>query len=396
MMNGTVLAEFKNGKFICNPNNLNKVVAEEFVSDILHYSVPSEYEETAQLFAKGIAKTSGHVAKDWIPLALFAIYNSAGSKLKAVPDNLVKQVSKILAIIDGSETISVVKNHDGNNLPLYQTTCLAYRHKDIKHYHSKSLTSSGSYDEQRISSNLIYRNIDKMLTPQCRTDGIHNDQARSFSKMNALDSLGFSMIFDFYKPLFPGEDSDSDNDSIIALQAHTYADKSKQLLQRFDLAGQWKFFDADNQPKGFEDSDGTFNLGYLLKNVCLGDETSYNTLKSLWRHLEQTQMNATKAQIIADYNKVFNSKGEYKIDTLEDVNTLIENVPVEKIRQAFRSHGVSFIENYHAVKFGGKTQVNECICDFDRTLNDDALWEKFVADHEKEMKNSAANMPAKF
>ena len=40
-----------------------------------------------------------------------------------------------------------------------------------------------------------------MLTPQCRTDGIHNDQARSFSKMNALDSLGFSMIFDFYKPL---------------------------------------------------------------------------------------------------------------------------------------------------------------------------------------------------
>ena len=71
-------------------------------------------------------------------------------------------------------------------------------------------------------------------------------------------------------------------------------------------------------------------------------------------------------------------------------------MPVEKIRQAFRSHGVSFIENYHAVKFGGKTQVNECICDFDRTLNDDALWEKFVADHEEEMKNSAANMPAKF
>ena len=147
-----------------------------------------------------------------------------------IPDGQLQQVAKVLSVMNGSEAATVIKNHEGNNLPIHQVTCLAYRHLDIRRYHEQA------ENNDRVKNNIIYQNIDKVLTPQCRTDTIDSEgHSVSFSKMTATDALGFSLVFDFWKPLH--DHTDKDNYQKIALQATTYADKGKQPQQVFDISG---------------------------------------------------------------------------------------------------------------------------------------------------------------
>jgi hypothetical protein len=43
-------------------------------------------------------------------------------------------LAKVLSVTNGSDTINVIKNAEGNNLPLYQMVCLAYSHKKMSQY----------------------------------------------------------------------------------------------------------------------------------------------------------------------------------------------------------------------------------------------------------------------
>lgn len=110
-------------------------------------------------------------------------------------------------------------------------------------------------------------------------------------------------------------------------------------------------------------------------------------------------MDITVNQIIADYNKVFGKK----LKTLSRINSFIASeikngniTSVEDIRKKFLSAGVSFIENFHAVKFDGKIQVNECITEFSQILKDDQAWENFASKHLGEFENTVKSMPKEF
>ena len=90
-------------------------------------------------------------------------------------------------------------------------------------------------------------------------------------------------------------------------------------------------------------------------------------------------MSETKNSILRDYSTVYNKQ----FKSFKGINDYIKRSgkSVNDIRNDFLSHKtaegfpdpISFLENYHAVKFNGTIQINECIVEFDRILNDSQL-----------------------
>lgn len=365
--------------------------------DVLQFPIPEEYSEIHAFFPTAAKDRNSKGMPAWGKLVATVLVNGYAplNNMMNPQDGNVAEIAKVMSVIYGSESATVVKNQKGNNLPMHQVTCLAYRHLDVVEHMRQLVTEIEDNEDNeddtsidRVKSNLIFQNSRQVLTPQCRTDFISGSSrhktSTSFSKLNARDSLACSMIFDFWKPLF---ESDTDNYGRIALQAHTYADKSKQLLQRFDLRTPWKI------------GGDEVNFLSLLQQICNGNKDAIVEMADIWRELEKEQINHTVQNIISDFNEVYGKI----FTTIEEVNDFLAS-PIEwydgttvtteprslkSVREDFREEGVPFIENYHAVMFDGKVRINECITTFHKTVNDDALWKDFYTNQFNNFKESA-------
>jgi hypothetical protein len=110
----------------------------------------------------------------------------------------LNELARVLSIMHGSEIINVVKNGEGNNLPLYQMLCLAYRHDDIYDHLTEQIENSPS----PFHHNIIYQNINNVETPQIRS-GILDSKGKFISSaaMTSNDVMQVAILDDFYDNL---------------------------------------------------------------------------------------------------------------------------------------------------------------------------------------------------
>jgi hypothetical protein len=91
------------------------------------------------------------------PMVASVLFNASNSKIK-LNFGQVKDLAKVLSRISGGDVLSVIKNIENNNLPLYQLVSLAYRLQDVK-----SKIDDDIYSDDRDSiytHNIVYNNTE--------------------------------------------------------------------------------------------------------------------------------------------------------------------------------------------------------------------------------------------
>ena len=162
-----------------------------------------------------------------------------------------------MSVINGSDTINVIKNAEGNNLPLYQMTCLAYLHRNVFNEITKQLENDLDYGSPYYD-NAVFRNIHNIKSPKIRSEVSINDNVRTAAKLNESDVMHLAIGYDFYQNLMTKQsqsDTGNSRSGIIGLQSHVYSDKNKHYIMQFDLNNTWDF-----------GKFGSFNFKNILDN----------------------------------------------------------------------------------------------------------------------------------
>jgi hypothetical protein len=155
----------------------------------------------------------------------------------AFPDS--RDLAKMLSVINGSETISVIKNEQGNAMPLYQMQCLAYNHRLMaNHINDHVITSN---DPSPLYHNLVCKNINKIKHPKIRTEVKKEIKGKlpvveSTATLDPQSLLHLAIGYDFLMPLLGNVSDEEESKSVVVgFQTHCYSDKTKHFIMQFDI-----------------------------------------------------------------------------------------------------------------------------------------------------------------
>jgi hypothetical protein len=205
----------------------------KFLGKLLHLDLLSwDQMETEHIIVNGKVKLGGIVDQ----LIKFIINTSNSEFESGDDDGLVKEVrkkieenqdigspilnfSKILASLNHSSYKSVIKNAEGNNMPIFQLRSL-----------SRLLFETWLSREDHKSSNLVSGNIDKidMVATKSSTESINGKE--SFSKLSFKETISQAIVADFLYNLNNKQVSPNGHkEHRIFIQPHCYSDKKSSF-----------------------------------------------------------------------------------------------------------------------------------------------------------------------
>lgn len=126
---------------------------------------------------------------------IFNVINNSQTNLNFGQSN---DLGRVLSVINGSDTVNVIKNAEGNNLPLYQMICLSYQHNGIFNEITKQLENNSWYTSQYYD-NAVYQNIQHVKSPKIRSEVTINGVTKQSSALTADDVMHLSIVYDFIK-----------------------------------------------------------------------------------------------------------------------------------------------------------------------------------------------------
>lgn len=277
---------------------------------------------------------------------LFDVYNRTISEINY---GQLKDLSKIISIINGSDVSSVIKNSEGNNLPLFRLPCLIYLHKDLYNDIRNRLEETDKNSPYLI--NPIYQNIDRVKKPVIKAELNYNDQVKQSADW-AFDSLiHTAIVCDYYHSLV-GTQSYEENaktaSGIMSFQTTVFSDKNTHYNNLFDTNNDWQFAQF-----------GKYNIRSILENYLrTNDSTEFDELIDKFRQITYSQYRTLTDKLISDYKEVF---PDNTFDSLDDVEKFIQDHSINDIRNSFYSNNKEFIEEFHYSKTGGKNGINETL-----------------------------------
>lgn len=179
------------------------------------------------------------------------------------------KVANVLSVTNGSDTINIIKNAEGNNLPLYQIISLVYNHNEIFDRLINPPTETIEHPNNVAAHNLIVQNIESgfLLSPRIRSDININGKIKKPANLKVSEVARLSIMHDFYQNLV-------DNlEGLIYLQPTTFSDKNKHFLITYNIG------------KTINTSLGEVNIKEILNNYLKGD----GTLDPLYHLLGETR-----------------------------------------------------------------------------------------------------------
>lgn len=270
----------------------------------------------------------------------------------------IRVVANVLSVINGSDTINVIKNAEGNNLPLYQIISLVYNHNAIID-EIRLQNEIDTENENVTQHNLLYNSISDnfLLSPKIRSDVNLNGKVKKPANLTVSEVLRLAIMHDFYQNLT--------NNGIIGLQPTTFSDKNKHFLIQFNL----------NQT--LNTPIGALNLKSIINDFFNGQGT-LDPIINILQFSRKEQINALVKNIIADYNTAFNTK----LKTLQEIDLFIESkkLSLESIQKAFNAVGLDFFLDIHAykTKLSKFPRTNETIKNYFKTFNNLELTKKRI------------------
>jgi hypothetical protein len=318
-------------------------------------------EDIAQLFVsedtENVAKQlndSATLTQLYAPvIASIVIKSKLNSGFKA-PYGPMRDLARTLSIMHGSDVINVVKNGEGNSLPLYQMLCLAYRHNDIHKRLREDHENRNTFTPYDF--NIAYNNINNIHAPQIRAGILSPDGTyKSSASLSTDEVMHIAVLHDFYDNLtkkYTLDESSSQRSGIVGFQSHVYSDKNKHFIQMFDLSAEWMIgYDEKGNKK-------TIRPAEILIAYINGERNDLNPLIEAFWYSGYNQIETLIDTLIEDYRTVFGDS----IQSLEDIDRTIGNYKdnIDELRQKFIDAGIDFIEEIHVSK-SDHVGVNEAI-----------------------------------
>lgn len=268
------------------------------------------------------------------------------------PFGPMQELARVLSIMHGADVINVVKNGEGNNLPLYQMLCLSYRHHDI---HKRLEEDRQNRDIQTpYFYNIAYNNINHIRAPQIRAGVLAKDGTyKTAASLSADEVMHLAILHDFYDNLtteYTLDENSRQRSGIVGFQSHVYSDKNKHFIQMFDLSAEWLV--------GYDDAGHkiTINPAGLIKAYLNRDHDDLELLVQAFYYSGKNQIDTIIENLLNDYRAVFPDR---EIKDLKDVEKIISNYEgkIDELRQKFIANGINFVEEIHISKSG----VNETL-----------------------------------
>ena len=273
-------------------------------------------------------------------------------------------IAKILASYTMSDVRSVIKNADGNNLPLNQLPSLVYRAADLAKRAGKRLATGFSY---------VYDNLDNIHQPIIQTTATINGDNVPIAKMSVEDLLTVAIENNFINQLLIPADKglrtiNNDGKRRIYVQLDCYSDKNTIFLFPIDLNGTYDIYDTPLT--GVENK-----LKQVLKNGW--NDELFNSIFTIYHTFYRDRLQ----QVIRDYKKVFGIKIDSNVsdgNAWELIKPTIENkikeLGLNGFIQEFVKAGIDCVENVH---YDGKG-VNNTLKDLYDTFSNEDSAKKYI------------------
>jgi len=351
-------------RYVFTPNGeMSPEQFENLVMSVMSFMLPPDLDIIAkQVYASTSAK--------WNSLNLFVPV--LGAILIAVSDpkynlrlsgifdtstygNEIAELSKVLSVANGSDTYNVIKNAEGNNLPLYRLINLSSNHNAVRYHLQDMIIMNRGVKNVPIEHNLIYKNPNLIVGTQIRSDVSINKKIRSVKKLTPAELFRLEIFHGFYTNLI--------SDKPLWLQPTCYSDKPTQTLIEYDIS--------------------TPLLGGLnIKAILLDYLNGNGSLTKLYNQFHETRkdkINALYNNIKSDYEKAFGRT----FKNIDEINKFIKdnklpiydsvdpvtNLSTKGIQSHFLDHGIDFYEEIHAYtdKKSKQVRINESIeADYNR------------------------------
>lgn len=321
----------------------------QIVENIAQLIIPDDFDNISAQVHPNANYTSTEL---YAPVLATIIFNVKLNNLGSVNYGQKRDLAKVLSVINGSDTVNVVKNAEGNNLPLYQMICLSYLHRNIYNEISDQLNSNPELNSLYYN-NAIYNNINNVRSPKIRAEVSINGNTQTSAKLNEYDVMHLALAYDFYQGLFSKQsqsDTSTSQKGIIGLQSHVYSDKNKHFIMQFDINKSWDFGQF-----------GSFNFKSLLdKYFKTADKNDLNKITDVWFNTNKLQIESLLNTIFNDYEKATRNK----FSTLSELKKYLSTHKINDIRSVFAASNVEFVDEIHASKVGKEWTVNETLENF--------------------------------
>lgn len=279
-----------------------------------------------------------------------------------------KDLAKVLTVINGSDTVNVIKNAEGNNLPLYQMVCLAYSHKQMSQYLHDRL---GWGVDNVMQDNAVYNNIQRIKNPKIRAEVTIGDYTKQSSNLTEDEVLHLAILYDFFEGLTSSKsvsEQEGRVSGIVGLQATVYSDKNKHFVMQFDLGQNWNF----------GEDLGSINFKEVLEKYYTSKNPSdLEPIMNIWFKTNQRQYSNLINQILSDYSTAIGTK----FNSLDDLKKFIAKTNIKDIKQAFRDNNLEFIEEVHISKdpYTKKNVFNETLENLYNIFNERTQFNQFIS-----------------
>lgn len=351
----------------------------KFLGKLLHLDLLSwDQVETENIIVNGKVDLEGIVNK----LINFIIKTSDLEFDSDKDDYLVKKIrenieedqfigspilnfSKILASLNHSSYKSVIKNAEGNNMPIFQLRSL-----------SKLLFETWLSREDHKYSNLVSGNIDKidMVATKSSTESMNGKE--SFSKLSFKETISQAIVADFLYNLNNKQVSPNGKEEHrIFIQPHCYSDKKSSFTYGIRIDKEWVFYEFEDgkrksKPTSFKPND-------ILNNIIKRDDAkSWEQVVELIRKSWNAELQKYWNNIEADYRQAFDPEKKLKKkELIQTVDNYIAKYGVDEfVKHCYRS-GVKVIDGVHYVAKWKST--NKTINGLLKITHDSASFEEY-------------------
>lgn len=237
-------------------------------------------------------------------------------------------IAKVLMKNSSSEARSVIKNADGNNLPLHQLPSLVYRAKDL-HTRAGEIGLSGFPH--------ISENIANIHNPVIQTTVTVNDVNYPVSKLTSEGATTVAVEFNFLNQLLLEKTKkDVSEGRFIYLQPDCFADKASIFAFPFNVNANWTV------------GGKKINIQERLKTILeTGDDLE---LKNYIFEIYSSYYASRMQSLLDDYNTVF-SEGDSDFVTLDNYEEKIEKklseLGIYGFSKAFSDKSLECVEDVH-------------------------------------------------
>lgn len=339
--------------------NLDPKELRDIASDLISFMIPDDFEKIGFDINPAMIETSWNESNAFTPvlgLTLMAAYNKGNTfSFKKDKYDLVdiypyfmelQPIARIMSVIYGADTVNVIKDSKGNNLPLYQLISLVYNWPNIIHdieYDRRRYKAQTGLDLDNIyANNILFRNKHIVGPPVTRSDVSIRDRSKTASELTIPEVMRLSIFYDFYNEL-------KNDTGHIYLQNTTFSDKARHYLQDYNINTiiHGPTINGKNE----------YRLVELIKPALRNGNTK--SLFQLYFKLENDKINRAADNLLTTYNHVFG----ISLNTLDELDAWLSDKSEKYIQAGFKARNIPLTPQFHytTVNNGKKSRlgVNE-------------------------------------